>query len=174
MATGRAGRVVGGTGLWTCPRCGAKLISRNLWHACGDHSVEAFLAGKGERGRELFARFAAMIAACGRFEVAPAKTRVAFMAKVRFASVNRVGDDHIDVHLVLPRAIESPRFRKVERIGKVHVHHLRLRDARDLDGELAGWLRQSYEEYGQRGWLTSRAAVARSARRPRSGRPRRS
>ena len=149
---------------WTCPRCGAKLVAKNLSHSCGDHSIEKFLDGKSERGRDLFQRFALLIARCGPFDVAPAKTRVAFMAEVRFASVNRIGEDTIDVHFVLPRAIESARFRRVEQVGKLYVHHLRISHRRELDRELAGWLRQSYVDYGKRGWLTSR---------PRSGRGRR-
>jgi hypothetical protein len=56
---------------------------------------------------------------------------------------------------VLPRVIDSPRFRKVEHLGKLHVHHVRLKDRRDFDRELAAWLRQSYVEYGQRAWLST-------------------
>ena len=136
--------------MWKCPRCGVKLLARNLSHSCGDHSIAKFLRGK---DRKLFDRFVALIAACGAYDVAPAKTRVAFMAKVRFASVNRIGDGFIDVHFVLPRVVKSPRFRRVEHLGKLHVHHLRLSTAREFDSELAKWLRESYREYGQRGWL---------------------
>jgi hypothetical protein len=60
------------------------------------------------------------------------------------------------VHFVLPRAIDGLRFRRVEHLGKLHVHHLRLRERLDCDRELARWLRQSYRECGQRGWLTTR------------------
>lgn len=141
--------------LWKCPDCGAKLIAKNLSHACGAFSVEKFLEGKTGIGRELFGRFATLIARCGPYEVAPAKTRVAFMGKVRFASVNRVGADYIDVHFVLPRTLESPRLRKVEQLGKLYVHHLRLGDRCEFDRELSDWLRLSYREYGQRGWLTT-------------------
>jgi hypothetical protein len=139
--------------LWTCPRCGAKLVTRNLSHSCGDFSVEKYLAGKTAHARRLFDRFAALIAACGPYSVAPAKTRVAFVAQVRFASVNRVADDHIDVHLVLPRKIASERFRRIEKLGKLHVHHLRLAAASDFDSQLRKWVRAAYLEYGQRKWL---------------------
>src|SRR5262245_34283246 len=105
--------------LATCPKCGVTLLHRGLSHSCGDFSVDAFLTRAGEPERALFRRFVDCIAACGPFEVAPAKTRVAFLAKVRFASVNRIGPGYLDVHFVLPREIESERWRKVERIGKV-------------------------------------------------------
>lgn len=138
---------------WRCPACGAKLVVRNLSHACGAFSVERFLEGKSARGVALFERFRAMVEAAGPCELAPAKTRVAFVREVRFASVNRVGATSIDVHFVLPRRIESPRIRRVEVIGRVFVHHIRLAGEADLDDELASWLRASRAEYGERAWL---------------------
>jgi hypothetical protein len=135
---------------------------RNGVHACGDHSVEKFLEGATAHAQDLFARFVALIARCGPYETAPAKTRVAFMTKVRFASVNRLAEGHVDVHFVLPRAIESQRFRKVERVDNVFVHHLRLSEAKDFDRELATWLAQSYSEYGSRLWLERSRARART------------
>jgi hypothetical protein len=26
--------------VWICPRCGARLVSRNLWHSCGQYTLE--------------------------------------------------------------------------------------------------------------------------------------
>jgi hypothetical protein len=49
-----------------------------MWHACGNYSVEGFVDGNQARVRELFERFERLIASCGPYEVAPAKTRVAF------------------------------------------------------------------------------------------------
>jgi len=146
--------------LWKCPKCGARLVSRNLSHSCGPHSVEAFLAGAGPGGRSVFLRFVRAVGTCGPYETMPAKTRVAFMAQVRFASVNRVTDQWIDVHFVLPRQIRSPRFRRVERLGKLFVHHLRLASAGDFDPELEQWLQASYREYGERRWLRKPARPA--------------
>jgi hypothetical protein len=138
--------------LWACPKCGAKLVTRNLSHACGDYSVEKFLAGKGAHARAMFARFEALVAACGPYDVAPAKTRVAFMARVRFASVNRLTDDALDFHFVLPREIASPRLRRVEKLGTLWVHHVRVTEPRELDREVGRWLRMSYVDYGEQTW----------------------
>jgi hypothetical protein len=151
-----------------CPRCGVQLVARNLSHSCGDYSIDKFLRGKTAAERALFERFVALIPR--PYSVAPAKTRVAFCAQVRFASVNRVGSGTIDIHFVLPRVIEDPRVRRIDHLGKLHVHHVRLARAEDCDAQLAGWLRAAYDEYGERAWLTP----ARSARRSRgsSGRKR--
>lgn len=139
--------------LWSCPRCGVKLLSRGLSHSCGRYSVERFLAGRDARARALFERFVALVAACGPYEVAPAKTRVAFLVKVRFASVNRLGPGGMDVHFVLPQALRSARLRRVERVGKLFVHHLRFTRLEELDGEVGRWLHASYVQYGERRWL---------------------
>ena|ERR1700737_2240105 len=88
--------------LWECPRCRAKLVTRSLAHACGSYSVKKFLAGKGPKARALFRRFTEQIAACGPYEIAPAKTRVAFMVRTRFASVNRVNETGMSAHFGLP------------------------------------------------------------------------
>jgi hypothetical protein len=44
------------------------------------------------RARELFDHFESLIAKCGGYEVAPAKTSISFMARVRFTGVNAVSD----------------------------------------------------------------------------------
>jgi hypothetical protein len=149
--------------VWTCPKCGARHVTPNAWHSCGDHSVEEFLAG---RDRALFDQFERLVARCGPYSLAPAKTRVAFMAQVRFASVNRVGEDFIDVHFVLPRKLASERFRRIEKLGKLYVHHLRLSARADFDRELQSWLRESYRSYGLREWIPGAAVRP----RPRSAR----
>jgi len=135
--------------LWTCPKCGRKLVGRNMWHACGDYSVEKFLEGKGDRARDLFDRFEGLIAACGPYEVAPAKTRIAFMARVRFAGVKAISDRGMTIAFALPRPMPHPRIRKVENIAPGwHGHWMRITSPEELDDELLGWLRESYHQMG--------------------------
>jgi hypothetical protein len=31
--------------VWTCPKCGARLVTRNLWHSCGSFTLEGLFAG---------------------------------------------------------------------------------------------------------------------------------
>jgi hypothetical protein len=141
-------------------------VSRGLSHSCGPHSVEQFLRGKGAKARALFERFVGLISACGPYHLAPAKTRVAFLASVRFASVNRLSAASIDAHFVLPRTVASPRFRRVERLGKLSVHHLRFTELRQMDDEVQQWLRQAYVEYGERRWLERPRAASTTVRPP--------
>lgn len=143
--------------LWTCPKCGRRFVTRNSWHACGDYSVEGFLAGKGPRARALFDRFVELISACGQYEVAPAKTRVAFMAQVRFAGVTAVSERGLTAAFGLPRPLRHDRIRKIEQAAPGwYVHWIRVSSPEELDDELLEWLRESYREMGMRERLRPR------------------
>ena len=136
--------------LWTCPRCGARLVGRNMWHACGDYSVEQFLAGKGERARAMFARFVELVESCGPVIPAPAKTRVAFMVRVRFCAVERLTDRSLRAEFGLPYALDSPRIAKIqELIRGWHVHWFSVHSPEELDDEVRRWLCDSYHFMGE-------------------------
>jgi hypothetical protein len=136
--------------LWTCPKCGARLVGRNMWHACGDYSVEGFLAGRGARARALFARFVDLVESCGPVLAAPAKTRVAFMVRVRFCAVERLSEGSLRAEFGLPYALDSPRIAKVqELIRGWHVHWFTVRSPDELDDEVRGWLCRSYRLMGE-------------------------
>lgn len=78
--------------LWTCPKCGAKFVTKNLWHSCGRATLDDWKAHMGPKERKLYDRFEKMIAECGEYYVAPAKTRIAFMGRVRFAGITRLSE----------------------------------------------------------------------------------
>jgi uncharacterized protein DUF5655 len=135
--------------LWVCPKCGARFVNANQWHSCGRASLADWKAGMGPHARRLYERFEQMIAACGRYYVAPAKTRIAFLARVRFAGVTKVSEKGMTCSFSLPAPLESPRFVKVEEVVPGwFVHRLQVTDPRDLDDELQAWLRESYRQMG--------------------------
>jgi Domain of unknown function (DUF5655) len=134
-----------GTGdLWTCLRCGARFVTRNMSHGCGEYSVDGYFEGKPARLRRLYDALVALVGEFGPFEQVPTKKRVAFMVRVRFAAVNRVRRDGLVCHLWLKRRIESPRFMKVELLERSDwIHHFVLRSEAELDDELRGWMREA-------------------------------
>jgi hypothetical protein len=129
---------------WKCPKCGAKLVVRNLSHACGPYSVPRFLAGKGPAARALFRALVGLVRACGPFDYAPAKTRVAFLVRIRFASVNGLSDRAMRFHFLLKRREDSPRIARIEKIGSWYVHHMRVTRPEELDAEVGRWVAEAY------------------------------
>lgn len=139
----------GGTATWTCPRCGRRLVTPNMWHSCAVHEVDEHLAGERARWRLLFAR---LVEAAGgaAIEVVAQKTRICFMTATRFASL-RVLKSGIALTFHLPVQLDSPRIRKVTDYGNGWVGHEMLLNAEaQVDAELAGWLADSRRLMGDR------------------------
>ena len=97
----------------------------------------------------LFNRFQKMISNCGEYHVAPAKTRIAFLARVRFVGITKISEDSMNCAFALPRPLHSSRFIKIEEVVPGWwVHHLHITDLKQLDPQVQGWLRESYRLMG--------------------------
>ncbi|MCY4078241.1 MAG: DUF5655 domain-containing protein [Acidobacteria bacterium] len=151
--------------MWTCPKCGARFVNRNQWHSCGRARLDQWLDGLGPHGLALYDRFAALVGACGEFHVAPARTRIAFLGQVRFASITRLRDDEMVCTLALPYTLRSPRFARVEEVVPGwFVHTLVVTTPEQLDDEVQTWIRESYRLMGMRERLAGRQLAQRTTR----------
>jgi hypothetical protein len=73
--------------VWICPRCGARLVSRNLWHSCGQYTLETLFAGAAPDVLELGRAYVAILQSLGDVQVIPQKTRLVCVARARFAGL---------------------------------------------------------------------------------------
>jgi hypothetical protein len=114
--------------MWTCPKCKHQFYNKNQSHSCGNYTVDDFLMGKPARSIELFNLFLSEYRKIGSFELHPVKTRVALLTKMRFCSINKIGTDHIDIHLVLTSLFENTLcFYKIDNLAnRFFVHNARL------------------------------------------------
>lgn len=130
--------------LWRCPRCGHRFVTGNLAHSCARYSVRDHLRGKSLRVTALYRKFAALVRKCGPVTLSPNKTRIAFMARMRFAGCN-IGKDTLRIGFLLSRRVRNARIPRVEFIPpRYYLHRLSVRAPGELNGELLGWLRDSY------------------------------
>jgi len=113
-------------------------------HSCGDYSVEGFLKGRTERGKELFWYFVNEVSEIGPVALHPVKTRVALMVEVRFAAVNKIGRDFIEGHLWLKERKDCERFFKIEQLNNDFIHHFRISDESEIDDEFRQCMKMSY------------------------------
>jgi hypothetical protein len=143
--------------LWVCPRCGVRLVAPNMWHSCGRATLADWKKRMGPRAEALYDRFEQMIAACGEYYVAPAKTRISFLARVRFANINALSEKGMTCTFALPRRLPSRRFVKVvEVVPGWWEHRLRVSDVAELDTQVQQWLRESYRLMGMQERLFGR------------------
>jgi hypothetical protein len=132
--------------MWTCPKCHHRFYNTNQSHSCGGYTVADFLKGKPEKCVELFNFFMDEYRKIGPFELHPVKTRVALLTKMRFCSVNKIGSDHINIHLVLTQLFEHTAcFYKIDNLAnRFFVHHARLYNSDDMTDELRKYMAMAY------------------------------
>jgi hypothetical protein len=145
--------------LWTCPSCGHRFISANIWHSCSRHTVDELFAKSSPAARAGFDRLVQLYERCGPIVVIAQKTRIVFMVRVRFGGCV-VRRDHIVASIALARRVEHPRWRSVEQIVPNWIaHRLVVRDGSELDDpSLAELICESYHQMGEQGRLSGLAS----------------
>ena len=130
--------------LWTCPECGHRFVTRNMWHSCSNYSLDHHFSGVDTRVRETFDAFVRAIEANGEVTVIPQKTRIAIQAQVRFAGC-MVRRRWLLAHLWLTRRVEHPRLTNTEKFGEhSYGHRFRLAHPSHVDGALRALIAEAY------------------------------
>jgi hypothetical protein len=146
--------------LWTCPKCGARLITKNLWHSCGRFTLEALFARSDPAVIKLARRFLDILRALGDVQIIPQKTRLVCVARVRFAGLTP-RKNHFVANFALHRWLKSSRVTRKQDYGpKWRAHFIPIRSVEDLDEELKAWLQESHDLVGVQDRRAKRARRA--------------
>jgi hypothetical protein len=134
--------------LWVCPKCNARLVTRNMWHSCGQFTLEALFA-KSSPGVVGIARsYVRMLQSIGDVQIIPQKTRLVCVARVRFAGLYPRKDGFLAA-FALHRWIQNPRIVKTHDYGpRWRGHYVEIRSEDDLNDELRSWLQEAYDTVG--------------------------
>ena len=150
--------------VWRCPKCGARLVSRNLWHSCGSFTLEALFTSSDPAVLVLARRYIRILRSLGDVQVIPQKTRLVAVARVRFAGL-QPRKNHFLAGFALDRWLKSPRIvRTVDYGPRWRGHLVRVQSATDLDDQLREWLQEPHDVVG----MQSDIGGKRRARRPRA------
>lgn len=133
--------------MWTCPDCNHKFFNTNQSHSCGSFTVADFLKGKSETAIDLFNYFISEYKKFGEFDIHPVKTRVALLTKMRFCSINKIGKDYIDIHLVFTQPYtDNLCFYKIDNlVNRFFVHHLKIYNKSEINKEVRKYMVLAYE-----------------------------
>ena len=131
-----------------CPRCGARLVTRNLWHSCGTFTLEGLFPRSEPAVLDLARKYVAMLYALGDVQVIPQKTRLTCVARVRFAGL-QPRKNGLLASFALRRWLDSPRIVKTVDYGpRWRAHFVLVQAEADLDDELRAWLQESHDVVG--------------------------
>jgi hypothetical protein len=153
--------------LWCCPKCGARLVSRNLWHSCGRFTLEALFSRSAPVVLAAARTYVTLLASLGDVQVLPQKTRLVAVARVRFAGLYPRKDCFL-ASFALHRWLANRRIVKTLDYGpRWRVHYVRVTSAADLDDELRAWLQESHDVVGMQNDLRDGRLGRARGRRPR-------
>jgi hypothetical protein len=134
--------------LWKCPRCGARLITRNLWHSCGRFTLENLFVKSPAQVVDLARQYVRMLQSLGEVQVLPQKTRLVCVARVRFAGLYP-RKNNFQAAFALRRWLKSPRVVKRMDYGpRWRMHYVDINSAADLDDQLRKWLQEAHDTVG--------------------------
>ena len=155
--------------LWRCPKCRERFVTKNLWHSCGKYTLEELFSRSDPHVLSLFKKFAAMVRACGPVHMIPQKTRVVFQGRVRFAGA-LPRKTHFLANFALPYQANDSRFVRIEKYAPhFQTHTFRVSSESDLDQQLQGWLRESYQVGAQAFLMEKRDTTPALLKKRRSG-----
>jgi hypothetical protein len=137
--------------LWTCPKCGHRFVTANVWHSCTRYTLDEAFARSTSEARAAFERFVTLVERCGPVTVIAQKTRIVLMARVRFAGAT-VLRDRVRLNFALPRRVEAPWVTRIESYGpRWNAHRFEAHGPDDVDAihELPALLCESYRDLGE-------------------------
>lgn len=147
--------------LWTCPRCGHRFVTANMWHSCTRVSLDDAFARSTPDVRACFDRYVELIERCGPVVVIAQRSRIVIMDRVRFAGAVALRD-RLRVNFALTRRLDRPPFRLTVYSRRWIAHTFEVRAPDELDDpELPALLCESYHDIGRQ--LSLRAPLSRSA-----------
>lgn len=132
--------------MWTCPECKREFQKVNQSHSCNVFPLENHFAGKEEVGKTLFDEFVARVRAeVGVARIDSPECCIHLVKNSTFAAV-WVRKDRIKIDFRLEHKIDSPRFSKmVQMSAKRYLYYMDIMSPEDMDAELMGWLKESYD-----------------------------
>jgi hypothetical protein len=108
-------------------------------------TVADHLSGQPPSSVELYERFVELVARCGPFRYAVAKSSITFKGARRGFAGARPDRRGLRGYLDLQRVVEDPRVTSVAPYTKrLYVHHYRVDHLDGLDDEFASWVAEAY------------------------------
>jgi hypothetical protein len=135
--------------MWTCPYCHQKFVYQNSQHSCNERDLDDFLEGKPAEMVALFWHFINEYLKLGTFVLHPAKSRIAFAARIRFGYIHRIGQRFVDVVLTFREAHENNLcFYRIGEVpgGKYFQHYLRLERPEDINEEVRKFMKLALDD----------------------------
>lgn len=130
---------------WTCPDCGKTFQITNQWHSCFKLSVDDHFANKSPQVKEVVDHLLDKVSNIGKWTLNPVKSAILLRSTANFLSI-KTKKDHVELEFQLNREEDIFPIHKIQRLSKNRVvHSLVLDHPEDINSQVLGWIRESYD-----------------------------
>ena len=132
--------------MWTCPKCKRSFKRKDQQHTCNLISKEQLFAKRPADLKKLYDQIVKVVRKFGEHREETVKPDVIFFkTKSTFLAV-KVKKDHLDIEFFLDHLEDQPPVSKFLQTSKHRVAHLvPIDDPEDINQQLIGWMKSSYE-----------------------------
>ncbi|MDX5385548.1 MAG: DUF5655 domain-containing protein, partial [Marinobacter sp.] len=109
--------------------------------------LDALYTGPKAALRPIHEALLRQLAKLGGFETAPKQKYVSYRRKKQFAMIGPPANNRVELGLNIKQLPDSPRLEKLP-AGQMCSYRIKLTDARQVDAELAGWVKLAYDAAG--------------------------
>lgn len=133
---------------WKCPQCERTLKNANQWHCCTNQDIDNLFVNKPEELLLVFDKILSFVADLGAIEISATKNCVVFFSSQTFLVI-RPMQKQLNIKIYLEELSDDELFFKVALYGKQHEHNLRIATLEQVNGEVLGYIKKSYQVFNK-------------------------
>ena len=131
--------------MWTCPECKRKFRSTNQSHSCMLADLDMHFRNKPDALLATYKKLLSVTQAFGPYDINVVQSAIFLKTKSTYVEV-KTRKTHLILAFFLGREVtEFPMSRAVRMSKNKVAHELHLQHPDDIDAQVIGWLKESYE-----------------------------
>ncbi len=130
--------------MWTCPRCERRFNKDNQSHYCTTKSIDELFEGKAEHLLLAFDKVLVDVYDFGEMSIGASVNTVIFTNRKAFLIV-RPMSKLLDLKFYSDELHKSAKIHKSGPWAKKFYHHIRVKEAEEIDDEVIGLLKKGYD-----------------------------
>lgn len=137
--------------MWQCPKCKREFAKNNQQHSCAVYPLKKHFVGKEEIARPLYNDLMQKI----KKNIGPVKIEslpccIHLVSSYSFGAVWAL-KDRIRIDFRLDKDLKDRRItRKIKISAHRYIFYFDIKEKKEIDEKLLGWLKKSYGMHGER------------------------
>ncbi len=132
--------------MWACPKCGRTFKNTNQLHGCRLIKKESLFEKRPVILKTIYKKIVAAVKPLGEFREETVSPGIIFFKTSSTFLAVKVKRDHLEVEFFLDHLSDSPLVSKhLQTSAKRFVHVVPVVNPDDIDKQLIGWIKHSYQ-----------------------------